>query len=424
MKNYRFGTMFLMAVVLLFSADALAQPLDMQDMFDGFLMAAGSSGGDYSSHVGIFNKIATKMLETVGIFRHLAYVIAGFGMIGFTFGAVFNKISWKHFGNIMISLFILSVMIPIIEYVVYGENSSKQLKFGNTYASTITETGFGEDFMNTEDEERAREQMRQENERKYQEEKEAMELEWEKSYNEFYEDANKREMGDLVDDKGYLQASGPAALDAASITSGLSMPTVGNDKKTFKDIIADTANFANEARERINSAATVVASVGNMAGGIVQGVQQTKGMIQGAKTAIETAKVAAQSGDVGEAILAGINAAGAISGAASGIASTAASTGNNVFGSMASMGDSAQDLFSSSEQRDQNREIRSEGGSTSMFSAFATGAANVSNDLGNGAAELVNNTTGVATQGAASGYSITTGTVDNVQNLYRTLSGQ
>ena len=105
------------------------------------------------SKASVFSTIAKRMWEIVRDLRKLAYILAGFGMIAFTFGAIFNKISWKHFGNIMISLFILSIMTPLIEYVIYGENSNKKLQFGGVNADTIVTVGNHADLeQNKEDE--------------------------------------------------------------------------------------------------------------------------------------------------------------------------------------------------------------------------------------------------------------------------------
>jgi len=89
----------------------------------------GGGGGS------IFTTISSKMWKAVGGLRNIAYVIAGFGLVAFTFGAIFNKISWKHFGNIMISLFILSIMTPLIEWIAYGEGAKNKLTFGYKYVA-------------------------------------------------------------------------------------------------------------------------------------------------------------------------------------------------------------------------------------------------------------------------------------------------
>ncbi len=64
----------------------------------------------------IFDLIQHKMLSTVMDLRKIAYVIAGFGLIMFSVLAVFNKISFKHLGYIMISLSLLALLMPFIEY--------------------------------------------------------------------------------------------------------------------------------------------------------------------------------------------------------------------------------------------------------------------------------------------------------------------
>lgn len=64
----------------------------------------------------VFDTIQSKMISTVKDLRKIAYVIAGFGLVMFSFLAIFNKISFKHLGYIMISLSLLSLMMPFINY--------------------------------------------------------------------------------------------------------------------------------------------------------------------------------------------------------------------------------------------------------------------------------------------------------------------
>jgi len=88
-------------------------------------MAAGFScmNGD----LGLFMTIACKITTTLYDIRKIVYVIGGFGLIAFTFAAIFNKISFKHLANIGISLFLLSMMTPFIEY--FTQDPGHTLKF-------------------------------------------------------------------------------------------------------------------------------------------------------------------------------------------------------------------------------------------------------------------------------------------------------
>ncbi len=78
---------------------------------------------------GIFEIIACKAITTLADLRTILYIIAGFGLIAFAWSAIFNKISWKHFAQICIALFLLSMMGTFIGYFGY-DSSYRALKFG------------------------------------------------------------------------------------------------------------------------------------------------------------------------------------------------------------------------------------------------------------------------------------------------------
>lgn len=48
--------------------------------------------------------------------RPLIFILAGFGLIGFAFGAIFGKISWKWFANIAIGLFLVANVGLFVDY--------------------------------------------------------------------------------------------------------------------------------------------------------------------------------------------------------------------------------------------------------------------------------------------------------------------
>ena len=58
----------------------------------------------------VFEKVRQKAASSLKDVKLVVYILGGFGLIGFSFMAIFNKISWKWFANIAISLFLLSVM--------------------------------------------------------------------------------------------------------------------------------------------------------------------------------------------------------------------------------------------------------------------------------------------------------------------------
>ena len=77
----------------------------------------------------VFDTIQAKMISTVKDIRKIAYVIAGFGLVMFSFLAIFNKISFKHLGYIMISLSLLALMMPFINYFSGASIQDNELNY-------------------------------------------------------------------------------------------------------------------------------------------------------------------------------------------------------------------------------------------------------------------------------------------------------
>ncbi len=69
-----------------------------------------------AANADIFNILEKKIYNVLEDLRQLIYIIAGFGLVMFSVLAIFNKISYKHLGYIMIGLSLLSLMFPFIEY--------------------------------------------------------------------------------------------------------------------------------------------------------------------------------------------------------------------------------------------------------------------------------------------------------------------
>lgn len=64
----------------------------------------------------IWDKLASKASFVGGGLQKTGFVIAGIGLIFFSFMAIFNKISWKNLAYIMLSCFVLSAMVALINY--------------------------------------------------------------------------------------------------------------------------------------------------------------------------------------------------------------------------------------------------------------------------------------------------------------------
>ena len=101
---------------------------------------------------GIFKTIACKITTTLFDIRKIVYVLAGFGLIAFTFAAIFNKISFKHLSSIALSLFLLSMMTPFIEYFT-SPDGSKTLTYGHYLQPEFTEEDYSMTFGECEGEE-------------------------------------------------------------------------------------------------------------------------------------------------------------------------------------------------------------------------------------------------------------------------------
>lgn len=94
---------------------------------------------------GIFKVMACKITTTLFDIRKIVYILGGFGLIAFTFAAIFNKISFKHLANIVLSLFLLSMMTPFIEYFTSADGSTP-LTYGYFLQPDFTETDYSMTF--------------------------------------------------------------------------------------------------------------------------------------------------------------------------------------------------------------------------------------------------------------------------------------
>ena len=65
----------------------------------------------------IFDQLANRAGTLGAGLKQSGYIIAAFGLIVFSFMAIFNKISWKNLAYIMMSCFILTFMVSVINYI-------------------------------------------------------------------------------------------------------------------------------------------------------------------------------------------------------------------------------------------------------------------------------------------------------------------
>lgn len=81
----------------------------------------------WAAEGNIFSTIRSRAAQALKDSHQVVYLLAGFGLIGFAFMAVFNKISWKWFANIAIGLFLVAVMGMIISYFTGDDQIAREL---------------------------------------------------------------------------------------------------------------------------------------------------------------------------------------------------------------------------------------------------------------------------------------------------------
>ena len=93
-----------------------------KDRFKG----GGDSDGEatlssnFANEVGtdVFDAITRRSVAIIIAIKPIVYIFAGFGLIGFAWMAIFNKLSWKWFANIAMGLFLVANLGRLIEYFV------------------------------------------------------------------------------------------------------------------------------------------------------------------------------------------------------------------------------------------------------------------------------------------------------------------
>lgn len=112
------------------------------DLFSGQYVG----GGEFSNSTDIFKTMTKRAMRILVGLKPIVYTFAGFGLIGFAWMAIFNKISWKWFSNIAISLFLVANMGRFIEYFVYpdinGEVQAQKLAFGDYLSKGYADTDY------------------------------------------------------------------------------------------------------------------------------------------------------------------------------------------------------------------------------------------------------------------------------------------
>ena len=118
------------------------EPIPAQTQTNTNTNTKGSGSGDAASG-DIFTILQKKIYDTLVDLRKIVYVVAGFGLVVFAVAAIFNKISYKHLGYIMIGLSLLSLMFPFLEYFsgydpdnMLAQDMRKEMAFKNYLAAS------------------------------------------------------------------------------------------------------------------------------------------------------------------------------------------------------------------------------------------------------------------------------------------------
>lgn len=95
----------------------------------------------------IFTQVRNKAVRFLVDSKGVVYILGGFGLVGFAFMAIFNKISWKWFANIAISLFLVAVTGMFISYFTGDDSIADDLDYGYDGGTSIGENhGTGNDI--------------------------------------------------------------------------------------------------------------------------------------------------------------------------------------------------------------------------------------------------------------------------------------
>lgn len=89
----------------------------------------------------VLQTVRNKAAKFIHDLRPLIFVLAGFGLIGFAFGAIFGKISWKWFANIAIGLFLVANVGLFIDYFATKSGASGQYARDLGYGKYLDSSG-------------------------------------------------------------------------------------------------------------------------------------------------------------------------------------------------------------------------------------------------------------------------------------------
>lgn len=289
---------------------------------------SGCTSGD------IFDQITCKVLGFLSDLRVLAYVISGFGMIVFTYGAIFNKINWKHFSYIAIGLFLLSVMGSFIQYFSGDNTAATVLGYGNhmsgSYSQISGSSGGGSavsggDIPNV--------------------------------------NVGNNSTADIIGG-GNIGGEGGASNTTAGSGKGFSLKDVASSVSSGLDVVRDVYNAATTAKEGVDNIKNVIADVTNA--------------------------VKNNETDLGGLIDTATSIAGAINSGTF----EARNDIYNIVNKAESAANNAQDVFSTAEEKAENEKLREDGTATNKVAEWLQGKGANAKETASDVHETASNTAG------------------------------
>ena len=264
--------------------------------------------------------------------RLLAYIMSGFGIIVFSYGAIFNKINWKHFSYIAVSLFLLSVMGSFIQYFSGDKTAATKLGYGNHmsggYSQISGSTGGGSAVSSS--------------------------------------DIPNVNVGNT---------------STANIISG------GSDDETAAGTGTDSGSKGFSLKDLASSLSSGIKAVKNVYNAAVTtegGLKNIGGMISNIKNAIENNKT-----DWDGLVNTAMNIAGSVSSGTY----DAKHDVNSLVSSVGDFANNVQDIFSSAEKREENQQRRAEGEATNKVTEWLQ---NQGSKVQEGVGEASNDTRDIA----------------------------
>ena len=286
----------------------------------------------------IFQTITERAATALTSIKQLVFVLAGFGIIAFAFAAIFGKLSWKHFANIAIGLFLVASMGLFIQYFVTKDGENYKLAYGNYLGSAFGDTAgtAGDGFGGADDSSGA---------------------------------ANQLTGGgtDTGNTSGTSTSGGKVSFDpvtgmptidgglsggagSGGLAEGATNSTQEKEKRGFKGFISDIKNVANAAQQAKNA--------------VDAGINFAKN----AAATYENVKNSVENNGTGlQGILNSVSdVAGGIKDVKQGAESTVSTVGSKV----SEVANSVQDVGKTEAEIQENRMIRTQGGETNEISEW------------------------------------------------------